>query len=72
MAKKRSDILIELEENIQEMQKLISQQLFRVGDAMLFLERYYNITRKMEQLVISRGLWKEKYEKIKQKYKGKD
>jgi len=72
MAKKRSDILIELEENIQEMQKLISQQLFRVGDAMLFLERYYNITRKMEQLIISRNLWKEKYEKIKQKYEGKD
>jgi len=65
MTSKRSAILIELDENLKEMEKLISAQNFRVGDAELFLERYFNIRRKMEQLVISRDKWKEKYNKIK-------
>jgi len=65
MTSKRSAILIELDENLKEMGKLISAQIFRVGDAELFLERYFNIRRKMEQLVASRDMWKAKAEDLK-------
>jgi len=61
----KSDILIELDENLAEIQKLISQQNFRVGDAELYLERYYNFRRKMEDLIISRDKWKAKAENLK-------
>lgn len=61
----RSEILIELEENCVEMEKLIRQQKFNIVDAQKFLMRYHNIYRKMEQLIESRDLWKKKYEDLK-------
>jgi len=62
---KRSDILIELEENVGKMEDLIRKQKFNVIDAQKFLMRYLNIYRKMEQLIISRDLWKKKYQELK-------
>ena len=62
-----SDIIIELEENIKQLNLLISAQKFSVGDAKRFLGRYYNILRKMEQLTDSREMWKAKYLKLKEK-----
>ena len=62
---KKSEILQELEDNVREIEVLISKQKFTVADARKFLERYYNIYRKMEQLVISRDKWKNKYIKLK-------
>jgi len=66
----KSEILIELEENVKEMNNLISKQIFSVGDALKFLSRYLNVERKMEQLVISRDLWRKKYEDLKLKMDG--
>ena len=61
----RSEILIELEENIGEMHTLIEKQKFTVGDAQKYLGRYFNILRKMEQLIKSRDNWKMKYNELK-------
>lgn len=61
----KSDIIIELEENIGEMNQLIENQKFTVGDAQKYLERYFNILRKMEQLTISRDIWRRKFERLK-------
>lgn len=65
----KSEILIELEENINQMGILISEQKFKVADAQHFLKRYFNIYRKMEQLIISRDNWKKKYQDFKKKNK---
>jgi len=62
--KKKSEIISELDNNLEEMGKLISAQTFTVGDAQLFLRRYFNIRRKMEDLILSRDKWKEKYKKL--------
>lgn len=59
-----SEIILELQKNVGAMEKLISNQKFTVGDAEKFLTRYFNVLRKMEQLVESRDLWKEKYKKL--------
>ncbi len=61
----KSEILQELEDNIEEMSKLMDKQKFTVGDAQKYLRRYFNIARKMEQLTISRDKWKKKYEDLK-------
>ena len=61
-----SEILLELQDNIVEMEKLISKQKFTVEDANKFLAKYFNIYRKMEQLVESRDKWKEKCRKLKE------
>lgn len=58
MKEMKSEILIELEENIKKMEKLISNQKFSVKDAQGFLKRYFNIYRKMEDLSISRDKWR--------------
>lgn len=60
----KSEILQELEHNVEEIEKLISKQKFSVEDAQKFLNRYFNIARKMEDLEKSRDLWKEKYKKL--------
>lgn len=60
-----SEIIQELEENTNEMSDLIAKQKFTVGDAQRYLERYFNILRKMEQLETSRDLWKKKYMELK-------
>ena len=65
MTSKRSEILKELDENIMEIEKLISQQTFRVGDAQLFLERYFNHRRKLEQAIARGDKWKAKAEDLK-------
>jgi len=57
----KSEILRELEDNLKKMEKLIEKQLINVGDAQKFLKRYFNIYRKMEELIISRDNWKSKY-----------
>ena len=61
----KSEILTELEDNIGKMEELIANQKFSVADAQKFLQRYFNIARKMEQLTISRDNWKAKYIKLK-------
>ena len=55
-----SDIKSEMKENIIEMEKLIEKQKFSVKDANKFLDRYFNIFRRMEQLEASRDKWKAK------------
>ncbi len=57
----KSEILQELEDNVKAMEGLISKQNFAVADANKFLKRYYNIYRRMEQLIESRDNWKSKY-----------
>lgn len=64
-----SEILIEMLENTDEIRRLIKSQKFNIGDAMKLSDRYFNIYRKMEQLIISRDKWKAKYEKLKAKTK---
>ena len=59
-----SEIQKELENNVKEMDKLISKQKFKVGDAQKFLERYFNIVRKMEDLESSRDNWRNKCKKL--------
>ena len=61
----KSDILIELEENYNQIFLLVNSQLFTVGDAERFMKRYYNVIRKMEQLTGSRDNWKTKYMELK-------
>ncbi len=61
----KSEILQELEDNVGKMEVLISKQKFTVSEAQKFLCRYFNIYRKMEQLVKSRDNWKSKYLKLK-------
>ena len=61
-----SEILQELENNIEKMELLMSNQKFGVGDAQKFLQRYINIFRKMEDLEKSRDNWKQKYLKLKE------
>lgn len=63
----KSEILIEIEKNYKEMQDIIAMQKFSAGDAQRFLDRYFNYVRKMEQLIISRDIWKKKYEELKKK-----
>ncbi|KKN69644.1 hypothetical protein LCGC14_0439470 [marine sediment metagenome] len=60
--KKKSEILIELEENYKEMTNLCDKQILTVGDAERFMARYFNVIRKFEQLVESRDKWRAKYE----------
>ena len=62
----KSDILQEIEENMKVIQNLINRQIFNVGDARLFLKRYGNFARKIEQLTKSRDNWKDQYLKLKQ------
>jgi len=59
-----SEILKELENNVIEMTKLINKQIFSVGDANKFLNRYSNIVRKMEDLETSRDNLRIKYNKL--------
>jgi len=61
----KSEIIQEVEENINQMQKLIENQSFKVKDAQRFLKRYFNILRKMEQLTKSRDMWKRRCLKLK-------
>lgn len=61
----KSEILQELEDNLTEINKLVFEQKFTVGDAHKFLKRYGNFARKMEQLSESRDNWKDKYNKLK-------
>ena len=62
---KKSEIIQEMEENMEQMEELIAKNNFTVKDAQRFLVRYYNIHRRMEQLVISRDNWRSKYWKLK-------
>ena len=64
-----SEIQTELEENIRQMNGLIKNQLFSVGDAEKFLSRYYNIVRKMEDLESSRDTIKIRLTEIDDKWK---
>lgn len=64
-----SEILEELKENLFEMEKLMDKQLFTIKDAKKYLERYFNIYRKMEDLIASRNNWKKKYMELKQEMK---
>ncbi len=52
--KMTSEIIKEINQNHKDMQRLISNQAFRVSDAQKFLERYYNVVRKVEDLEASR------------------
>jgi glutamyl-tRNA reductase len=63
--KMTNEILQELDEKIIKMEGLIDKQIFTVGDAKKFLERYHNIRRKMEDLEISRDLWRGKCKEFK-------
>jgi len=73
MTSKRSEILVELDENIWNIKKLISEQKFKVSDAEKLLERYQNIYQRMSELVASRDLWRNKYQnEINKKSKEKD
>ena len=56
--------LIELEENVAEMKDLVFKQRFSVGDAEQFLSRYFNIYRKMEDLIESRDVLKVRLKEI--------
>ncbi len=62
-----SEIIQELQENIRQMEMLISKQIFKVQDAEAFLKRYFNILRKMEQLEESRDNWRFKYKELNNK-----
>jgi len=57
----KSEILIEVENNLKKMERLIEKQLFTIEDAKKFLTRYFNVYRKIEDLIISRDNWKNKY-----------
>jgi len=61
----KTEIQIEMKENIKEMEKLITSQKFRVADAQKYTERYFNIYRALEQTIKSRDNWKDKYLKLK-------
>ena len=61
-----SEIQQDLEENYKIMKILIDKQEFTIGAANDFLERYFNIIRKMEDLEASRDNWKKKYNKLKE------
>ncbi len=66
----KSEILLFIENNFYEMQELINKQKFTVGDAeRIIQQKYLNIIRKFEQLVISRDSWKKKYEELKSSHK---
>ena len=65
----KSEILIEMEENVKEMEELISMQSFKVQDAQRFLDRYDNIANRMNELIISRDNWKKKYQELKSRPK---
>ena len=65
----KSEILKELEDNVIVMTQLINKQIFSVGDANKFLNRYSNIVRKLEDLEKSRDNWKRKYDELKEKMK---
>lgn len=60
-----SEILQELEENVSQMRVLMGNQKFTTADAEKYLERYYNIVRKMEDLETSRDLWRDKFKEVK-------
>ena len=59
------EILEELKQNVIEMEELMSKQLFTVGAAEIYLSRYFNFVRCVEDLKASRDNWKEKYMKLK-------
>lgn len=61
----KSEIQKELIENYKVMNNLIDRQLFNIGDAKLFLERYGNVLLKMESLEKSRDLWMKKFKESK-------
>lgn len=60
-----SEIKEEMKKNLEEMEKLIRSNEFNVGKAYDYLQRYYNIYRKMEDLEKSRDLWRNKFEEAK-------
>lgn len=64
----KSEILRELEDNYMKLSSLIGKQLFTVKDAENFLQRYYNVLRKVEQLTDSRDNWRKKYIDMKDKF----
>lgn len=59
-----SEVIQELNDNFHKIQKIISNQKFTVGDAQRFLDRYYNVIRKMEDLETSRDNWKRKFQEL--------
>ena len=64
-----SEIEQEMNENYGEMNKLIENQDFNVKDAHLFLIRYHNFIRRMQDLEASRDLWRDKYDELRQAIK---
>jgi len=67
----KSEIIKELQNNYLRMQQLIKKQEFAVHDAEHYLNRYYNVLRKVEQLEISRNKWKKKCLEIKNELQSK-
>lgn len=65
----KSEILIEIEKNCKEIEKLIDKQLFTIEDAFKFLKRYGNFALKINELTLSRDNWKRKYLRLKDEKK---
>ena len=63
----KSDVMQSMTESHELMQQLISKQKFTVGDAQKFMDYYYNIIRKMEDLEQSRNDWRKKYLELKER-----
>lgn len=59
-----SEIITELKDNYVEIKDLIKRQKFTVWDAERYMDRYFNVIRKVEQLEKSRDMWKEKYDRV--------
>lgn len=56
-----SEIIREVQDNVDEIRNIINKQRLRVGDAEKYLERYTNILRCLEDLEMSRDRWKRHY-----------
>lgn len=62
-----SEIIQEVQDNVDEIRNIINKQKFTVADAEKYLERYINILRRLEQLEMSRDSWKRHYFTLKDK-----
>lgn len=62
-------ILKEYKQNLKEINGLIDKQLFTIGDANKYLQRYTNLVRALEDLEESRDKWKKRALKAEEKLK---
>jgi len=61
----KTEILIEIENNLKEMEDLIKRQKFNIVDAQKYMMRWFNFYNSLKDMQTSRDKWKAKYLELK-------